>query len=122
MAGVGGEECVPEDEVRAGQAAEGSGGVGRGGEGVAEGDEESGEDVVLLESLTDDAGVDLLEAAEGPATAEEGSNGGVGAGGGGDGGVGAPNKQGHRVGKVCREDEGKASVGRRSSSGRKFGT
>ena len=86
------------------------------------GDEASGEEVVLLESLADDAGVDLLEAAEGPAGAEEGSNGMVGVGGGAGGCGGAPEKQGHRAVGCSREDKGKALVGRRSSSSRKFGT
>lgn len=42
------------------------------GEGVAEGEELGDEDVVLVEALADDVGVEVLEVAEGFAGGEEG--------------------------------------------------
>lgn len=48
-----------------GDAGEDGGGVTGFGEGVAEGDELRGEEVVLIEALADDVGVEVLEVSEG---------------------------------------------------------
>lgn len=80
---MGGKEGVPDDEVGGGKTVEGGRGVGRGGEGGAEGKEAGGKDRVLLEALADDAGVNLLEAAEGAAGDEERRDGECGRRGGG---------------------------------------
>lgn len=99
------EEGVPGYEVGGSEALEGGGGVGRDGEDGAEGEEAGGEDRVLLEALADDAGVNLLKAAEGAAGAEKARDGergrrrrGAGSGDGGGGGRGSSGTgRGHRA-------------------------
>lgn len=107
MVSVGAEESIPGDEVGVSDAVEYGGGVGRGEEGGAEGEEAGGENRVLLEVLADDVGVDLMEAEERAAGTEEAGNGEGGGrrGGGGfrDGGGGG--RGGARRGTQGRRDQ-----------------
>lgn len=66
------EDGVPEVDVGVGYVVEDGGSVTGFGEGVAEGEELGDEDVVLVEALADDVGVEVLEVEEGFAGGEEG--------------------------------------------------